>query len=134
MEHRSYIARRRAKFTGLCGQVNIPYGTVLEVQDGFLMWKGKQLCSVTALNAQTYFVSDFDGRGKERGALIEAIKSKLERRDSLYQARWDNLWEDVLAGQYHQREHEDHWLWGNDFYQAPIADLRHIAGLVGAKI
>lgn len=126
-----YITRRRARFNGIGGQVNIPYGTVLEVQDGFLMWQGKRLCAVTSQNAHDYFVSDHDGLGRERGALICAILTKLERRDTLYQARWDNLWDDLLARRYCQGG--DHWLWRHTFYSAPLEDLRHIAGLVGAK-
>lgn len=35
MEHKRYIARRRARFDGISGKVNIPYGTVLQQQDGF---------------------------------------------------------------------------------------------------
>ena len=38
MEHNSYIARRRAKFSGIGGiPVNIPYGTALEVREGFIL-------------------------------------------------------------------------------------------------
>lgn len=126
-----YVTRRRARFNGISGQVNIPYGTVLEAQDGFLMWQGKRLCAATSQNAHNYFVSDHDGQGRERGALIEAITAQLERRDKLYQARWDNLWEDVLARRYCRGG--DHWLWKHSFYAAPLEDLRHIAGLVGAQ-
>ena len=27
---------------------------------------------------------------------------------------------------------EDHWIWNFDFYNGPVEDLRHIAGLIGA--
>ena len=37
MEHERFIARRRARFDGIDGKVNIPYGTALTCQDGFLM-------------------------------------------------------------------------------------------------
>ena len=39
VEHERFIARRRARFDGIDGKVNIPYGTALTCQDGFLMHK-----------------------------------------------------------------------------------------------
>lgn len=39
MEHERFIARRRARFDGIDGKVNIPYGTALTCQDGFLCTK-----------------------------------------------------------------------------------------------
>lgn len=127
----NYFARRRARFKGIDGKVNIPYGTVLEVRDGFLVWKGKRLCAATSQNAHDFFVSDHDGCGEKRGVLIGAIETQLERRDKLHQARWDNLWEDLVARRYHRGG--DHWLWNHAFYTAPLDDLHHIAGLIGAK-
>ena len=48
MEHNSYIARRRAKFSGIGGiPVNIPYGTALEVREGFILFDGRPVCAVT---------------------------------------------------------------------------------------
>lgn len=60
---------------------------------------------------------------------MAAIKKKLEKRDSGYQARWDKVWGDELCQKYRRHEHEDWWLWNHDFYSAPIPDLRHIASL-----
>ena len=37
MQYENYLARKRARFEGICGHVNIPYGTTLTVQDGFIM-------------------------------------------------------------------------------------------------
>ena len=49
MEHHSYIARRRARFQSCDGQqVNIPFGSVLKNQGGFLMWKGQRVCVDTS--------------------------------------------------------------------------------------
>ena len=47
MEYNRYITRKRAKFDAICGHVNIPYGTALINQGGFLMWNGKQICGNT---------------------------------------------------------------------------------------
>ena len=48
MQYENYLARKRARFEGICGHVNIPYGTALTVQDGFIMWKGQQVCGITS--------------------------------------------------------------------------------------
>lgn len=141
MDHKIYVARRRAKFKGCNGQqVNIPYGSILEAQDGFLLWKGQPLCVDTSQNAHVFFSQNDDGLGLERGALVAAIMTRLEtppnasqkHRDTI-QTRWDKVWADALCQKYKRQEHEDHWLWNHDFYNAPVGDLRHIAALVGAK-
>lgn len=142
MDHKIYVARRRAKFKGCNGQqVNIPYGSILEAQDGFLLWKGQPLCVDTSQNAHDFFSQNDDDLGLERGALVAAILSRLEtppnasrkHRDVL-QARWDKVWADALCQKYKRVEHEDFWIWNHDFYGAPLMDLRHIAALVGAKV
>ena len=134
VNHKRYVARRRARFKGYNGQqVNIPYGSILEAQGGFLMWKGEPLCVVTSQNAYDFFSQDDDGQGEARGRLVGSIMARLERRDNNYQARWNKVWSDALCQQYRRPEHEDWGLWGFKFYNAPICDLRHIAALVGAE-
>lgn len=136
MGYTHYVARRRAKFKSLAGQVNIPYGTALENQGGALVLNGKRLCIVTGQNAHDYFSQNDDGCGLERGALVAKILDRLEkkphREDKDYQVRWDRVWADQICQKYRREEHEDHWLWNQDFYDAPVEDLRHIAALVGA--
>lgn len=129
-----YVARKRAKFKAMCGQVNIPWGTVLEEQGGFLIYQGKRLCAVTGQNAHDYFSLDDDGQGYLRGVLVDAIKTRLEKRDGSYQARWDKVWAAPVCQRYRRPNHEDHWLWNHDFYNAPVEDLQSIARLVGAKV
>ena len=139
--YRQYVARRRARFKGCNGQqVNIPYGSILEAQDGVLLWRGQPLCLDTSKNAHMFFSQNDDGWGKERGELVAAILARLEipagAGDALrknIQSRWNKVWEDSICQRYKRREHEDFWLWNHDFYNAPVGDLRHIALLVGAK-
>ena len=134
-EHSRYIARRRARFDGNSGQVNIPYGAVLEVRGGLLCWKGEQLCAPTSQNAYDYFSQDDDGQGRERGALVTAILTRLRpksKRDDC-QARWDKVWENSLCQRYRRPEHEDHWIWSYEFFNAPVCDLQQIAALIGAR-
>lgn len=135
-----YVARKRARFNGIGGRsVNIPYGTVVECDGSFILWQGSPLCAVTSQNAYDFFSNNSDGMGMKRGALVTAIQGRLggagfsKPQDKDYQARWDKVWGDPLCQKYKRPEHEDHWIWNYDFYNAPIEDLRHIAALVGAK-
>ena len=132
MEHKCYVTRKRARFKGLCGQVNIPYGTPLEACEDFILWEGRRLCAVTSQNAYDYFSQDDDGQGELRGHLVGAIKSCLEKRDKGYQDRWDKVWADHRCQRYRRPEHEDWWVWSHAFYNAAIPDLQYIAALVGA--
>lgn len=132
MQYKNYLCRKRARFDGISGQVNIPYGTALICQDGFLMHQNKPLCGITSQNAYDFFSQNDDGMGRERGDLVGRILSRLQKRDSGYQARWNKVWEDARCQKYKRPEHEDHWVWNFDFYNGPVEDLRHIAGLIGA--
>lgn len=132
MQYKNYLCRKRARFDGISGQVNIPYGTALICQDGFLMHQNKPLCGIASQNAYDFFSQNDDGMGRERGDLVGRILSRLQKRDSGYQARWNKVWEDARCQKYKRPEHEDHWIWNFDFYNGPVEDLRHIAGLIGA--
>ena len=95
MQYKNYLCRKRARFDGISGQVNIPYGTALICQDGFLMHQNKPLCGITSQNAYDFFSQNDDGMGRERGDLVGRILSRLQKRDSGYQARWNKVWEDA---------------------------------------
>lgn len=132
MQYKNYLCRKRARFDGISGQVNIPYGTALICQDGFLMHQNKPLCGITSQNAYDFFSQNDDGMGRERGELLNRIIPKLEKRDAGYQARWGKIWEDALCQKYKRPDQEEHWIWNFDFYNGPVEDLRYIAALIGA--
>ena len=48
MEYKTYVCRKRARFKAICGQVNIPYGTTLNGQGGFLILNDLPVCSATS--------------------------------------------------------------------------------------
>ena len=131
-----YVARKRARLSGVGGPVNIPFGSALRAEGDFLFWRGKAICSITSQNAYDYFSRNDDGHGLERGALVTSILKRLLREEydtDAYQARWNKVWADPLCQKYRRPEHADFWIWSYDFYNAPIEDLRYIASLVGAK-
>ena len=114
MEHERFIARRRARFDGIDGKVNNPYGTALTCQDGFLMHKNQRVCAVGSQNGMDCFVQDDDGNGTLRGELVGNIQR----------------WASALCQKYRRPESEDYWLWARAFFDAPIFDLQAIAALV----
>lgn len=128
-----YIVTHRARFMGLCGPVNIPYGTELACKGSYVLYDGKRLCSVNSQNARECLAPDDDGRGKERGALIASIKETLERKDADHQKRWNKIWGSLMCKRYQNPFHKDFWVWNQAYYEAPISDLQSIARLVGAK-
>ena len=133
MEYKTYVCRKRARFKAICGQVNIPYGTTLNGQGGFLILNDLPVCSATSQNAYDYFSQDDDGHGLERGGLVAAILARLEKRDADHQRRWDKVWENPLCLRYKRPDCEDFFIWGYDFYNAPIDDLKAIAEIVGCN-
>ena len=129
-----YIVTRRFRGRAICGEVNLPYGTACETQDGYLVLEdGRRLCAVTSQNAYDYFSRDDDGMGRERGTLAHDIRRTLERRDAKHQARWDKLWADAGANRLRRADQKDFWVWNHNFYNADIPDLKHIANLIGIK-
>lgn len=62
---------------------------------------------MTSQNAYDYFSIDDDGRGLERGGLVDAIKTRLAKRDGSYQARWDKVWSALVCQRYRRADHDD---------------------------
>ena len=121
-----YIVRRRARFLAICGPVNLPYGTEVSSDGAFLTVNGEKLCSITSQNAYDFFSRNDDGRGLERGRLVEEITSRMEKRDAKHQARWDKLWADAGANRLRRADHKDFWVWNHNFYNADVNELRRI--------
>lgn len=136
-----YIVKKRARFTTIVGrEVNLPFGTPCYVytsknsqneEISCIYYKGSPLCLTQSQIAHDYFSANDDNYGEKRGHLIAKICNKLKVRDNNYQNRWDKIWEDkTICPKYKRVEHEDFWIWNNDFYEAPIFDLEYIWGLI----
>ena len=84
-----------------------------------------------------YFARNDDGLGLKRGKLSHAIIDKMllqpnETKEE-WQKRWDILWKDAICNKYRKDYSETTFLWGIDFYNAPLLDLYHIATLVDVR-
>lgn len=125
-----YIVYKRFKEKALCGQVNLPALTECEEHKGIIYFDNKPLCYITSENAHGYFAINEDGKGIERGSVIQKIINILKHKDENYQKRWNKIWEDEISQKYKRIEHPDHWLWNHDFYNANIEDLIYILNLI----
>lgn len=129
----TYIVSNRFKARAICGDLNLPEGTLLTSANGFILCPQGPVCAVASQNAYDYFAQNDDGKGKERGELthdilrrLKKLKKQKERNDII----WGKIWEDALCLKYKRIEHADHWLWNYDFYNAPIDDLKYIRNLI----
>lgn len=129
-----YITIKRFKRNGIGGYFNIPYGTSLELRDdGTLYHNDLPVCLAKSAASHEHFARNDDGNGQERGrlshAVIDALNSPQQRNEA-----WQVIWNDPLTQKYRRTDHLDTWLWNDDFYNAPIEDLKYIAALVGIKV
>lgn len=91
------------------------------------------VCDIRSQNAHDFFSWDGDGRGKERGKLVNSIIRGLchqKRNKEKCDAKWEAVWSDPICMRYKRKEHDDYWLWNHEFYRAEIGDLLHICELV----
>lgn len=126
-----YICFRRFREKALCGEVNIRYGTKLDETSDVISYCGNPICYTKSQNAYDYFARNDDGKGLERGKLTaEIIKLLNNRKDGMYQNRWDRIWGDLSLLKYKRPEHDDYWLWNYDFFNASIEELNRIKSMI----
>jgi len=129
-----YIVHKRFKQKAMNGEmVNLPAKTECIAENGIIYHNHRELCHITSENAHLHFARNDDGLGLERGQLIKSIVSTLSKQDADYQKRWDKVWDDATCNMYRRPQHEEHWLWGQAFFNADITTLQYIADLVGAR-
>ena len=141
MANKIYVTRRRARFSSVFeGPVNLPWGTQVECRnvDGepYLFMGDKLLCAAGSQITKEFFVQNDAGPGVQRGQLLNAILACLdpqEAQQGASNARWEKIWADRRCRTYKRPKQDERWIWSDDFYNAPISDLRYIASIVGAK-
>lgn len=129
MNYQTYIVTNRFKGKGICGQVNLPYGTPCSVEDGFIISPKGIICAVTSQNAYDFFAQNDDNNGLVRGKLTANIIKRLRNNSQM----WAAIEKDMLCKKYRREDIEDAWIWSYDFYSAEITGLLYIAKLIGAK-
>lgn len=134
--YNSYIVTKRFKNRGICGDLNLPFGTECFVKNHMIYCNDGKICSTTSQNALDHFTQNYDGFAFLRRKLINSILDALNRSKQSSEScdtRWNKVWNDSICLKYKRAEHSDQWLWNYDFYNAEIDDLKHIAKLIGAK-
>ena len=121
-----YIIHKDFNTKAICGEVNLPTGTVCTEYNGLICHEGKALCVNRSENAYKHFARNDDGNGLKRGELIRTIKDTLSGNEEA----WERVWEDAECAKFNRNGNGDTWLWNFDFYNAEIADLERIAELV----
>lgn len=133
----TYITTKRFKRKGIDGDFNIPYGTAIESENGYLWHEDKRICSEKSAVMREYFARDDDGLGQKRSRITHSIIDAMLMQDGEtkedWQKRWDVLWDDPVCNKYRKDYSETTFLWGIEFYNAPLLDLYHIAALAGVK-
>lgn len=133
---KQYIVTKRFKGKSICGDVNLPFGTVCHVENETICCEKGEICLVTSQNAYDFFTQNDDGCAELRRELITKILDTLksfEYDEEIYTTKWDKIWNDTLCQRYKREDYDDCWLWNYDFYNADIVSLQYIAGLVGAS-
>ena len=67
-----YITYKRFKGKSISGEVNIPYGTILQEYENFLYLNGKPICCVTSENGWEHFRPNTQ-EGAERQEMLERL-------------------------------------------------------------
>jgi hypothetical protein len=67
-----YITYKRFKGKSISGEVNIPFGTILQEHDGMLYLNSKMVCYATSENGWEHFRPSTD-EGKYRQEILEKL-------------------------------------------------------------
>lgn len=82
-----YITYKRFRGNGISGQLNIPYGTIVEEQDGFLYTStGSCICAVTSENGWGHF-RPHTPEGAQRQTMLDKLYQ-------YYESGKGNAWRD----------------------------------------
>ena len=86
-----YIIHKDFNTKAICGEVNLPTGTVCNEYNGLICHEGKALCVNRSENAYKHFARNDDGNGLKRGELIRTLKDTLSGNEEA----WERVWEDA---------------------------------------
>ena len=123
-----YIIFKDFIANAICGEVNLPKGTICTEKNGMLYHKEKPLCLKASQRAFDYFARNHDGKGLIRGELIFTIKDTLAINDEHHYERWYRVWNSPICKQFNRGD--VYWNWNYAFYNAEVYILEHIKNLI----
>ena len=97
-----YITYKRFKGKSISGEVNIPYGTILQEHEKFLYLNGKPICCATSENGWNHFRPLTD-EGKYRQDMLDKLYCWYEKHgcgedfvDELWPGQDNGYWKSRL--------------------------------------
>lgn len=135
-----YICYKRFNENGIGGKVDIKVGKDLDCERSIIKYNGTDICVNTSENAHTYFMRNDDGKGIQRGDIINSILTMLkipegltpeeyEEAVKLRDKRWEKVINDPICQAYCRSGH-DIWIWNHAFYNTSIESLTYIQRLI----
>lgn len=123
MTYSTYINRIRLKGDFFIdGHFNLPRYTSFRGADGYILHGDRIVCRTHSKVAWDYFTQNDDGDGVERS---EFLQNWFKRVDNFTTEQWEPLESDLIFQKYMFYPVEEKWLYTDDFYNAPLADLKH---------
>lgn len=127
MKYNQYITKKRCKINGIGGNVNIPYGTICDVVDGYIMYKNKIVCACRSQNGKDYFW------GYDKYNPDEEIK-RQELAEELYNIAPNDSVEDLMKSDntWNQYGHLEEmitgymWMWNDDIIDKSYLELNRL--------
>lgn len=120
-----YILHRRLKGITICGNLNLPYGTICHQNGDFIYCDKGTICAINSEQGHKYFARNDDGAGLKRGALTYLIAYKPMGKGQRFSPAQIN----TLTVKYPRflRDDCDFILFNNRFFAAPVQELEQIA-------
>lgn len=127
----NYIIHHRLKGMAICGEVNLPYGTLLSSSGDFIQSPAGTICAATSEQAHKHIARNDDGMGLRRGELTYMIAYKPMGKGS----RFNESQISTLVNKYQRflRPDCDYILFNDKFFNAPIEDLEQMAKDLGLE-
>lgn len=141
----NYICYRHYRGTDVTGKfnINLKFGSSIVRIDNLLYAHDLIICRANSADGHTYFCSNFDGNGIQRGEMIKKISLSLRKRyanaltseDIKANQKWQKTLTavvgDVIAQKY--LKETDKIFWNDEYYRASIEDLEHIYKIIKNK-
>lgn len=127
MKYDQYIVKKRMRTLAICGPVNIPWGTILPVADGFIQHNGQSVCATTSENAKKFFWG-YDPKNPEaeiaRQAAVAALMENAPPESGDALADPANPWS--RYGRLEEIPGAWMWVWSKDLEDLPQATADHL--------
>lgn len=130
-----YITHHRFKGIAMNGtNVNIRYGTELELKKGFIITPdGTPICYPTSENAHLHFARNDDRNGLERGALTYAIAYSVRNAGKGFRFTDQEIEMLTKYWSHFLRQDCEYILFNQSFFDADVQELRALASALNIK-